>query len=346
MEGSIYHFDQFTGFEAAAAADCEAQPAPCRRVSGSPKVGLVRNRRSHRNQGQDHGLRAGPQLLIAEPDDRAELPGILAEFARERIDLLVIDGGDGTVRDVLTCGYPVFGNCWPRIAVLPQGKTNALNVDLGAPAGWTIEQAIAAYRTGGEIKRQPLRIASLESRGVEVLGFVIGAGAFTIGIRAGQDAHKMGAFNSLAVGVTAAWGVLQALFGSDRNIWRRGVGMRLWLGRDGSELVHSGFGDPRRREIMLASTLKQLPMGLKVFPVGDGKIGMAVMDKPRRRLLAMLPAVLAGYRPKWLAKAGLHQLLTDRFEIALDDQFILDGETFPAGRYSVEKGPTLSFVVP
>ena len=53
-----------------------------------------------------------------------------------------------------------------------------------------------------------------------------------------------------------------------------------------------------------------------------------------------------GWRPAWLAKAGLHQLGAEGLEIEVTEPVILDGEAFPAGRYRVEQGPELTFVTP
>jgi hypothetical protein len=327
-----------------------ATPAPTapevRVVASTPAVGVIYNPRSHRNRGQDLNLGVKANIFVAQPEGAERLRDALAQFAARGIDYLVINGGDGTVRDVLTAGYDVFGDRWPDLAVLPKGKTNALNVDLGAPHGWTIGEAIEAWHAGRRVARRPMLVQPLDGGGKPMLGFIFGAGAYTLGVRVGQDAHRLGAFDSLAVSVTAAWGVLQALFGSDRNRWRRGVAMDIALGEDRHPLERSALGDPRRREIVMASTLERFPAGMKLF--GDLREGLklAVMDHPKRRLMFMLPAILAGYTPRWLREWGFRQMAADPVEIALDDQFILDGEAFAPGRYRLSAGPELHFVVP
>ena len=327
-------------------ADASPTAPPVRAVRPAPSVGVIYNPRSHRNKGQDLNLGVQANIFVAQPEDTARLKEALARFAARGIDYLVINGGDGTVRDVLTAGQDVFGNAWPDLAVLPKGKTNALNVDLGAPSRWTIGAAIAAYGAGRRVVRRPLRVEALDGQEEPMLGFIFGAGVYTLGIRAGQDAHRLGAFDSLAVGVTAAWGVLQALLGSDRNLWRRGVAMELALGPDGTPLPHSGLGDPARREMVLASTLECFPAGLKPFGELREGLKLAVMDHPKRRLLLMLPAVAFGRGPGCLPEWGFHRLSADPVEIAVEDEIILDGEAFAAGRYRLASGPELRFVVP
>ena len=325
----------------------------------APLVGVIYNRHSHHNLGNDgasgHAVNGVlpdiPNVLVAEPEGSGDLPRILADFKARGIELLVMNGGDGTVRDVLTSGLPVWGQDWPAVAVLPRGKTNALNVDLGAPADWTLAGVIDAFAAGRRIQRRGIVMTpigadhALQESGA-LMGFILGAGAFTTGIKVGQDAHRLGAFNSLAVGVTTAWGLMQALLGSPRNRWRRGIGMELLMGPERAPLPHSGFGDPAQRWILVASTLDRLPVDMKLFGPYHHGLRMVVMDKARRRLLAMIPAVVAGKEPAWVTRAGVHFAKASEFELALDDEFILDGEVFPAGRYQVAEGPELRFVVP
>lgn len=328
-----------------------AQGAIAERAAAAGKLrarltGVIYNPHSHLNRKLERYAATHPSVRVATPEDPEGLSAALAEFSAAGIEYLVINGGDGTVRDVLSAGLPIFGEHWPQLAVLPQGKTNALNVDLGAPNGWTIEGALDAFADGTRVLRRPLVVSRLDEDDEDLAGFILGAGAFTIGIAAGQDAHRLGAFNSLAVGVTAAWGVAQALFGSDRNLWRRGVGMRIFTGRDGIEMPHSGHGDPARRAILLASTLHRFPFGMKPFGQAREGLKIGVMDKPLRSLLLMLPRVLTGWEGDWLRRKGLHRVTTDVAELDLGGRFILDGEAFPAGRYALREGPELTFVVP
>ncbi len=314
----------------------------------SRQIGVIYNRHSHQNRGLDLAAVNIPNIIVAQPADKDDLPRVLAEFAAGGIELLVILGGDGTVRDVLTCGLSVWGDDWPALAVLPRGKTNALNVDLGAPNAWSPGHAIAAFHAGKLASRRALVVGGMEGElaGENLHGFILGAGALTTGIRVGQDAHSLGMFNSLAVAGTALWGVLQAIFGSDRNVWRRGVGMRLHIGQRGEELAHSGFGDPARRAFLFSSTLERFPAGMKPFGSYREGLKLVVIDKTRRRLLALLPAMVWGWVPDWVQRMGLHFAQCESYSLQVDEEFILDGEAFPPGTYSVAQGPELRFVVP
>ncbi|MXO86048.1 hypothetical protein GRI38_08410 [Altererythrobacter aurantiacus] len=322
--------------------DCAADEAA--------RIGIIFNPKSHGNRKRSHETALAhadrDNIALVSPVDRDDIRQVLREFAEQGIDYLIVDGGDGTVRDVLTAGMPVFEERWPALAVLPRGKTNALTDDLGIPEDWTVADAVSALENGFEAERRPLIIARRDGMRSPVAGFIMGAGSFTTGVRVAQDAHRLGAFGGLAVALTAVWGALQTIFGTNRNDWRRGVAIDIRLQPGDLPLVHSGQGEHSRRSIMLASTLWSMPLGLAVFGKRRPGLKLAVIDRPRRLIWAIMPALLRGWEPGWLGSWGYHRVDSEGFDIALDDEFILDGEIFPAGSYRVEQGPPLRFQTP
>ncbi|MEO1731326.1 MAG: acylglycerol kinase family protein [Pseudomonadota bacterium] len=339
---------EFAQLPKAAPQPLKASVRKRQRVHGEPpRVGVIYNPRSHRNQGADFDCGVCPQVHIATPGNRDALPEALAGFAEDGIDLLVINGGDGTVRDVLTCGQGIFGDDWPAIAVLPKGKTNALTVDLGVPIDWSLQDAIEAFDKGKRLMRRPINVCDLaKGSSSSVLGFILGAGAFTRATKAGQSAHKLGAFNSAVVAVTTIWSLLQAMFASRNNPWRRGARMTIGLGKQRSAMAHSGSGEPDYRQLLFASTLERLPAGLKPFGRLRSGLRMVALDQISRRTAVIVPFVAMGRTPSGLRDKGIHQLSLSEFTLAIDEPFIFDGEAFPAGRYRIGQGPNLEFVVP
>ena len=345
MASSIYEFAQMPRVAADPAIGSAQRPT--RAPGTAPRVGVIYNPRSHRNKGADFDCGICPQVHISQPGDRSQLPNALADLASRGIDLLVINGGDGTVRDVLTCGASIFGDHWPALAVLPKGKTNALTVDLGVPSAWSLQDAIDALDHGSRVRRRPIRINALgDQSSSDVLGFILGAGAFTLATQAGQSAHKLGAFNSLAVGVTTAWTLAQALFAGAENPYRKGSRMKIALGSAETEMVHSGRGDPEYRQFLFASTLETLPAGMQPFGKLKAGLKLVALDQISRRTAAMLPFAMFGRDLANPRERGIHQLSASEFTLDIDDQFILDGEAFPPGKYRIGQGPELEFVTP
>src|SRR3546814_1213568 len=65
---------------------------------GLMRAGLIHNPRSQRNRRGDD-LRIPAELPYAAPATPAELLDVLCKFAAQGIDLLIVSGGDGTLRE-------------------------------------------------------------------------------------------------------------------------------------------------------------------------------------------------------------------------------------------------------
>ena len=319
-------------------AAARAKAAPSVAATAGLTIGIVCNPKAHRNHGAEYqGMPGAGSVILAAPRTRAALAEALAEFAAKRIDLLVIDGGDGTVRDVLTAAEDVWGAAWPRIVVIPSGKTNALAIDLGIPKGWTLANALDAVRDGRILKRRPVEVDRHDGRRL-LRGFLFGAGAFVDATELAQHTHRAGAFNGVAVGLALGGAIMQTMFGRATSAWRKGTSMRLRIA--GSE------PDTRSRYLLLASTLGRFPLGIKPFGPAKRDLKLLSIDAPTRALWRAAPAVVAGSHAAWLDEAGYHRIETTGFDVTLERGFILDGELFPGGTLSVRQGPKLSFVVP
>lgn len=343
MHGSIYEFEALPAFGQGSARSNARGSARARAV---PLVGIIRNPRSHGNKGIAAELADCSNILTETPRTREDLRATLIGFARRGIDHLVVDGGDGTVRDVLSCGADVFGDDWPPLIVLPKGKTNALTIDLGLPERWSLTDALAAAQRGTTVTRQPLRIVPEDGGGC-VQGFILGAGLFTLATDAGQEAHRRGAFNGLAVAAAIGWAILQTLFGRNGNPWRTSVPMRLRFVRSGKELPHATAGDPAERFLMVGTTFQNFPFGARPFGKNPRPgMKLALIDWPHRWLFALLPAIIYGFYPRFLERFGARRFHADEVALDLGASFIVDGEAFPAGRYRLSEGPRLTFVVP
>jgi len=342
MHGSIHLFEGLPQVDAAPGTDQRhSAGAPVRH---RPLIGVIRNLRSHRNRGRALAQHESDDVIVACPKKRGELVDIIADFAARQVDYIVMDGGDGTVRDVLTCGAGIYGDSWPGLVVIPSGKTNALAFDLGVPSGWMLADGLAAARQGNVIRRQPLVVAKQGDPRSQVQGFVLGGGLFTRAISLGQKSHHLGAFNTAVVGMTALWSAGNALLGSAGNVWRRGTKMRVSIA--GQEVAHLGGLPADERFVLFASTLRQFPAGLDPFRGVTEPLRMGVLDNSSRGLLLRLGAIFRGTASDATKARGMHVFGADAVDWEIGDNFILDGEAFPAGSYRVSAGPALRFVVP
>lgn len=301
------------------------------------RIGVVRNPKSHGNRVHPPGPTPEGVRLV-EPFGRDALKTALDDFAKDGLDLLIIDGGDGTVRDVISLLPHTFGEDLPLLAVLPSGKTNVLAIDLGTPNDWRLEEAlIAARQVEPRIKsRPPLRVSWADERPC-LQGFFFGVGAPVKATSLAQRAHRIGFFHNLAVAVTIATATLGALFGGARDEWREGVPARLSL---------DGQAQPgEERFAVVATALKRLPFGLK--PFGAPREGLKVLDvdAPPKRLWKALPLVLSGKAEPKLETMGYRRRDPLKVTLSGGAPFVLDGEIFDGDDLTIGLGPALRFLV-
>ena len=301
------------------------------------RAGVIANARSHRNRKNGLHFDSNANLFYAAPQSLEALDRVLAEYAAEGINLLIVDGGDGTIRDVVTAASDVFPEL-PNMAVIPSGKTNAVALDLGIPKNWSVQAAVAAAHEHRFAARAPIEISRPGTNDPVIRGFLFGAGGFVRATELAQRTHRMGAFDGVAVAWSLAWSITQTLFGGANNVWRKGEYMhfRTCNGRD----VQGSF------YLLFMSTLERLPLGLKPFGrPRPGLKALAVQAPPARPLLAFGP-ILMGMESEWLADAGYHRADPDPFDMTLEGEFVLDGEHFPGGELSIRAGKPLYFAVP
>ena len=265
---------------------------------GQLRAGVICNPRSHQNLRAEiaHQVPA-PDVVLAAPRTHGELAATLTEFAARGIDLLVIDGGDGTVRDVLTAAAEAFGGDIPQVAILPNGKTNALAHDLGIPGDWTLEEALAAAQTGGIRRRAPIVIAREQPTLPPLHGFLVGAGGFVRATELAQRTHRVGAFHDLAVALVVVWSVLKTLFGGPNSGWRAGDPMRI---------VADGETADRRADLLRVRFDARALPARAASRSGPTRPGFKLLVAPAaaRWLAAALLPMLAGARGGWLERAG------------------------------------------
>lgn len=311
----------------------EAPPAP------EQRIGIIFNHRAHQNSldvTRANAIETG--LNWASPRTMEELETALARFAAERISTLVIDGGDGTIRNVLTVAARHFGDAMPAVAIIPSGKTNALAIDLGVPSGTTLSAVLEMVHAGRTRRRSPIEVVRGGDFDTSLRGFLFGAGGFVKATRLAQTTHRMGAFRGVAVGMAIAAAVAQTIFAGRDNPWRRGDRMRLEL--DDGQIIE------RPLYLLLGSTLERLPLGLKPFGRVRSGLKLLHVDAPPRNMLLTAPAVLAGLEKSWLDRRGYRRSDVQSVRISLDTEFIMDGERYPGGDLLLRQGKPIDFIVP
>ncbi len=300
------------------------------------RIGVIVNPRSHAHRNGRAGLEAVlpryPDIAYAAPADPAGLRDALRRFAAEGVDLLVVSGGDGTLRDVLSAlpdFYPVVP---PRLAILAAGNTNIAARVLGSAGQGArgLERLLSAVRAD-TLRHRSCPVLEVSWVGQPdrpaVRGFLLGAAAFVDGKRiADAVIHRRGMHEALAVAATLALTLRRMLFPRPG----RSAGTSMQVGLDEST--------PRdgRRFLLLATTLNRLLFGLWPFwGTGAGAIHLLEIDAPPRRPAAALFAVLRRRPAPWMAAAGYRSANVGGVRLLLRRPFLLDGERFDPGQHGV-----------
>jgi hypothetical protein len=307
---------------------------------GLRRVGLLDNPRSGGNRRRPGALKPVldahadlPRHIVESP---ADVAAALADFAREGVDVVAINGGDGTIQAALTAvlAEPLFETP-PVFAVLTAGTTSMISRDVGlrGPRADALRRLLAWARSPGEgarlVERPVLRLEHAPGAPPQ-FGMFFGAAGIEQGIRfCLTRIHTLGV--SGEPGAALALAALVAGLVRGRRDVVHPVAVTTAL--DGEP--------PRRHEhlLLMVTTLERLVVGLRPF-WGDGAAPLhytAVLGRPRR-LLAALPRVLRG-RPGGAATADNGYVSRDVGEARVwleGAGYTLDGEMF-TGR--AERGP-------
>ncbi|MBP0491228.1 diacylglycerol/lipid kinase family protein [Pararoseomonas indoligenes] len=299
----------------------------------APRIGLITNPLSRALREGRHGLDGATTagMLRSAPATPEALRFVLGDFAARGVDLLVVQGGDGTLREVLTA-LPACFERPPAVALLATGKTNLAARVLGT-AGPGEEGLVALRRAAeaGTLRRRAVPVLEVARPGRDeapMRGFLFGAGAFTVAKgMADRRLHRRGIHDGLAVGLALAGTAIRA-------VARRAHPLR--AGFDMALSVDGQPAPPGRRFLLLATPLDRLMLGLWPFWGGeDGALRWLDVKAPPRRLAAAIWAARrngdGGAIPPWMSAAGYASGRAGRISLRLDTPFVLDGEVFEPG---------------
>lgn len=240
---------------------------------------------------------------------------------------MVIDGGDGTVREVMTALAGVFGANQPALAVMPSGNTNLIVGDTGGiPVGRAglehLLHALAGERPLREIWRPALDVTWPDAPARRVRGMLFGAAAFTHGVAlANQSLSPIGIHHRSAVALSVAVMLRRALFGGFRRHLL--AGEEMVVRTDGGREVGG------RHFLVMVTPLDRLVFGLWPFAeTGDGPLHWLDVTAPPRHLLRVAAAALHGRTPRRLAEYGHGSGRTTEVVLRSAHPFVVDGDRF------------------
>lgn len=314
-------------------------------------IGVLHNPFSGRNKRQPflfQPVRARfPDVPHAEVATPAEILKALEVFARHRVKLVVVNGGDGTIQATMDAlfNYPLFPEM-PLLAVIPGGTANLIagDVGLGKFEAATLEHLLSqpqdSLRLTNCVTRPVLRVRFASNR-PPMHGMFFGAGAIYHGTQLGrQTKQSIGRFGEWGAGLILVKFLLALATGSRKGLQPVTIG----VSTGESVTVHQDY------LVLLITTLERLFLGIKPFwGSTSGPLRLTSLKVPYRFLWRVLPALFRG-KSHILATID-HGYMSEnlsRIQLMLDSGFVLDGEVYlsaPSDQpISVEVAGNLSFV--
>jgi len=296
------------------------------------RVGLLNNLRAGRNEARVRRLldflSRHPAVAHVETTCAEAVPDALAELAREDVELLVVNGGDGTLQHVLTAilGDGAFGRRRPLVAPLRGGRTNMTALDLGASRDPVrgMARLIDAVRDGSieqrAVERSVLRVEYGRRREV-AYGMFFGAGTIYRAIELVHRVFPQGRAQGV-FGATLTTAALLARAGFCRATDGVLAPDKLQVALDGETVRGGEF------TLAMATTLGRLFAGMRPFwGQGPGNVRFTSLTTGAEGLGRAAPGILAGRPPSFATEErGFTSRNVDFADLAMQCGFTVDGE--------------------
>ncbi len=302
------------------------------------RVALLSNPRSSGNRALLPRVRSfcalHPDIFHYEVEDVTQVGEAMRTIARVQPKVLVINGGDGTVQTALTEIYHGghFGDNPPPVAVLPNGKTNLIALDLGA-AGDPLAALERVMELAREdrledhiVARELISMTNGEAGSRPVIGMFLGGGGLADSILfCRHKVYPLGLPNGFSHFLTAFAVVLSLIFGIRAAFLPpRPSPVKVSLLRQGQ--LQGRFS------LLIVTTLERMLLGSSTdkYNTSKGLLKLMLVD---HRPLSLVGAIAAGFLGILGRRrmAGVHVERGD--EIRIEGQrpsVILDGEIFRA----------------
>jgi hypothetical protein len=297
------------------------------------RIGLISNPKSQQNR---RGLSIievaakGAGIEHRVLGDMAELLPALQDLAANNIELLVVNGGDGTLQAVLTAVLEdrPFASL-PLLAVLPRGMTNmsAYDVGLKGKPDRSLTRLADLWPSRspsqGIVSRNVLRIENIPNSPVQ-RGMFFGAGGITRAIE-----YCKSKVHPWRIG--ADWASGLTLMGLLASWMLHGGRSEVVTGQTIHVSLDNAAESSEELLLALATTLDSLVMKSKPFWHQKGEpLRYTAITYPPKRLLRSARKVLYGGNERDLPATCYKSRGAHSIRLRFKGYFTLDGQMFDA----------------
>jgi len=299
------------------------------------RVALLSNPRSTGNRSLLPRVRSfcaeHKDIFHYEVEHVDQIGQALKTIARVKPKVLVINGGDGTVQAALTELYHGghFGAKPPPVAVLPNGKTNLIALDLGAAGDpiAALERVLELARTDMMphiVSRELISLSDGSVGGKAVLGmFLGGAGLADTILFCRHKIYPLGLPNGFSHVLTALAAMISIIFGIRAAFLPpKPTDIKVSVLRHGQ--LQGKFA------ILMVTTLERLLLNSQLTGLGQtrGALQLIVVERSPWTIVRGFLAAMLG-RLGSTSLTGVHFERGDEIRIEGDhSSVILDGELF------------------
>jgi hypothetical protein len=291
-------------------------------------------------------LNGQPQVTHRQGQTPVDVASAMTEFAGNETDVVVINGGDGTIQATLTAlfHHQPFDKL-PLLVVLRSGTDSIIARDVGLSGsrdralgrllGWIRN----GDRQGVVLKRQVLRVQAWTDQN-PLYGMIFGAAVIYQGIQyCKSKVHTLGAKGALAPVLTMARFLLALAFGRDNVI----TPVPMTIGWDQNPV------EQRNLLLLLVCTIERLFLGIRPYwGCEDAPLRFTAITDPPRHLFRALPFLVRGKQNRYgTEKNGYFSHNVHEVRLEFRHGFILDGELYtpdPPGAVVLQNGGQASFL--
>ena len=279
---------------------------------------------------------SNPDVFHYEVEQADQIGEAFRTIALIKPRVIVINGGDGTVQSALTELYSGghFDGAPPPVAVLPNGKTNLIALDLGSEGDPldALDRIVDIAKTNlaaHVIQRQLIALTRGEGDNRPVLGmFLGGAGLAEAILYCREKIYPLGLPNSISHMIAALAVIVSILFKiGGRILPAKPKPVSVSLTREGE--YYGSFS------LLIVTTLEKMLFNFKPSETGTananlGRMKMLAVDQD---LGALMKVGIAGALGKFGREemSGVHFQSGDVIRIEGEQSnVVLDGEIFAA----------------
>ena len=307
-----------------------------------PGIGIVTNPNSKLNKRNPErhkilGYILGQRGQLAVTNSIAELESVAAEFKAREVEILAINGGDGTISRTLTAFIRCYGDQpLPKVAILGGGTINVLRTNLGihgTPED-VLFRLVEQHSAGVEFEVRRTRTIEVDG----TYGFMFGDGIVANFLELFYR-NKTNAVGSILLMFRLYWA---AWF--NRDLFQSVVNQQDYkLSPQNGRPLHGPAA------AVMCSTLARMPLGARVFTLlekNPDKMECISFQLDESKILWQLPVMLAGIALR--LNFWQQRICTGEIAIQANPQrlYTVDGELYQARNDTIKitMGPQLDFV--